>query len=98
VERHDGDGRYAVVYAAELGELAGALVAWRHPERRGGGRAGGSNNGLAARCRCGRRIRVGPGRLRGGADQLRGMRRRLHRLAGVGRPRRVSGEGGAPAR
>ncbi|MGH3233143.1 MAG: hypothetical protein ACRDOH_07785 [Streptosporangiaceae bacterium] len=50
----------AAVYAAEIGDLAGALVAWRHPERRGGGRAGGSNNGLAARCGCGRRIRVAP--------------------------------------
>jgi hypothetical protein len=47
----------AAVYAAEVEDLAAALVAWRRPEGRCGGRAG-SNNGVAARCGCGRRIRI----------------------------------------
>jgi len=47
----------AAAYAAEVGDLAAALVAWRRPEGRRGGRAG-SDNGLAARCGCGRRIRI----------------------------------------
>lgn len=58
----------AEAYQAELGELAGAIVAWRHTE---GSAALGSgdgddegkqpnNNGYAARCECGRRIRVAP--------------------------------------
>jgi hypothetical protein len=47
----------AAVYAAEVEDLAVALVAWRRPEGRRGGRAG-SNNGVAARCGCGRRIRI----------------------------------------
>jgi len=47
----------AAVYAAEVEDLAAALVAWRRPEGRRGGRAG-SNNGVAARCGCGRRIRI----------------------------------------
>jgi hypothetical protein len=46
----------AARYAAELDDLAAALVAWRHPEHRAG--RAGSNNGTAARCPCGRRIRV----------------------------------------
>jgi hypothetical protein len=46
----------ADVYAPVLDQLAGALVAWRRP---GPGQSRpGSNNGLAARCPCGRRIRV----------------------------------------
>jgi len=41
----------------ELRRLEAALVAYRHVE--GGGRGGRtSNNGVAARCGCGRRIRV----------------------------------------
>lgn len=58
----------AAAYEAELGELSAAIVAWRHSERSAalagdddgegeGGRAS-NNNGLAARCECGRRIRV----------------------------------------
>lgn len=42
----------AAVYVAEVEDLA-----WRRPEGRRGGRAG-SNNGVAARCGCGRRIRI----------------------------------------
>jgi hypothetical protein len=49
-------GAAAAAYAAELDALAAALVAWRRPGGRRGGRAAGSNNGLAARC--GRRVRV----------------------------------------
>jgi hypothetical protein len=47
----------AAAYAAELAGLAGALMAWGRPEGRSAARAG-SNNGLAARCGCGRRVRV----------------------------------------
>lgn len=59
----------AAAYQDELAELAGAIVAWRHTE--GGAALTGSgddptsgrqtsNNGLAARCPCGRRIRIAP--------------------------------------
>lgn len=49
----------AALYRAELGRLDAALVAWRHGESNGG-RGGriSSNNPVAARCECGRRIRV----------------------------------------
>jgi len=49
----------AVLYRAEVRRLDAALVAYRHAEL-GNGRGGrtGSNNGVAARCECGRRIRV----------------------------------------
>ena len=48
----------AALYRAELRRLDAALVAYRHVE--GGGRGGraSNNNGVAARCGCGRRIRV----------------------------------------
>jgi hypothetical protein len=46
----------AARYAPVLADLGTALVAWRHPEHRGSRPA--SNNGVAARCPCGRRIRV----------------------------------------
>lgn len=46
----------AGIYAYEMVALTAALVAWRHPEA--GRRSGSSNNGVAARCPCGRRIRV----------------------------------------
>jgi len=46
----------AALYHGELRRLDAALVAFRHAEH-GTGRAS-SNNGLAARCECGRRIRV----------------------------------------
>jgi hypothetical protein len=52
-------GATAALYRAEVRLLEAALVAWRLGE--GTGRAGGrgsSNNGTAARCGCGRRIRV----------------------------------------
>lgn len=50
----------ADVYAAQLTELAAALVAFRHPEVRGTGKAPKSNNGVVAICECPepRRIRV----------------------------------------
>jgi len=49
----------AALYRGELRRLDAALVAFRHAEL-GNGRGGraSSNNGLAARCGCGRRIRV----------------------------------------
>lgn len=49
----------AALYRGELRRLDAALVAFRHAEL-GNGRGGraSSNNGLAARCECGRRIRV----------------------------------------
>ncbi|SRR6266487_755560 len=52
----------AAAYKSELRRLDAALVAWRHADPRPG-RAGGrvsNNNGLSARCGCGRRIRVAP--------------------------------------
>lgn len=55
----------AARYTAELGDLAAALTVWRHPEHRGGGRTS-SNNGVAARCPCGRRIRVAESVLKDG--------------------------------
>lgn len=47
----------AADYGDELGELSGALVAYRRTYGPAGGR-GGSNNGVAAKCGCNRRIRV----------------------------------------
>jgi hypothetical protein len=49
----------AARYRGELRRLEGALVAYRHVEG-GTGRGGraSNNNGVAARCECGRRIRV----------------------------------------
>lgn len=49
----------AALYRAEVRRLDAALVAYRHAEL-GTGRGGrtSSNNGVAARCECGRRIRV----------------------------------------
>ena len=49
----------AALYRAELRRLDAALVAYRHAEL-GDGRGGraSSNNGVSARCGCGRRIRV----------------------------------------
>jgi len=49
----------AALYRAELRRLDAALVAYRHAElgNRRGGRTS-SNNGVAARCACDRRIRV----------------------------------------
>jgi hypothetical protein len=49
----------AALYRAELRRLDAALVAYRHAEP-GDGRGGraSSNNGVSARCGCGRRIRV----------------------------------------
>jgi hypothetical protein len=49
----------AALYRAELRRLDAALVTHRHADS-GAGRGGraSSNNGLAARCGCGRRIRV----------------------------------------
>jgi hypothetical protein len=49
----------AALYRAEVRRLDAALVAFRHAEA-GNGRGGraNNNNGLAARCGCGRRIRV----------------------------------------
>jgi hypothetical protein len=48
----------AARYRAELARLDAALVTWRHAEGSGRGSRASSNNGLAARCDCGRRIRV----------------------------------------
>jgi hypothetical protein len=47
----------AAVYRVQVDQLAAAMVVFRHPNGSGSGRAG-SNNGVAARCPCGRRIRV----------------------------------------
>lgn len=49
----------AALYRAELRRLDAALVAFRHADA-GNGRGGraNNNNGQAARCECGRRIRV----------------------------------------
>lgn len=48
----------AALYRPELRRLEEALVAWRHAEGRGRGGRASSNNGVAARCQCGRRIRI----------------------------------------
>jgi hypothetical protein len=48
----------AALYRPELRRLEDALVAWRHAEGRGRGGRASSNNGVAARCQCGRRIRI----------------------------------------
>ena len=47
----------AALYGPHVQALGEALVAWRHPNGRASGR-GSSNNGVSARCGCGRRIRV----------------------------------------
>jgi hypothetical protein len=49
----------ATLYRADLRRLGAALVAYRHGEGTSGlGGRVSSNNGVAARCECGRRIRV----------------------------------------
>jgi hypothetical protein len=48
----------AALYRAELRRLEDALVAWRHADGQGRGARASSNNGTAALCGCGRRIRV----------------------------------------
>lgn len=48
----------AALYRAELRRLDDALVAWRHADGAGRGGRANSNNGVAAVCGCGRRIRV----------------------------------------
>jgi hypothetical protein len=47
----------ATAYAREVDALASALTAFRRPGASGSGRSS-SNNGVSARCGCGRRIRV----------------------------------------
>jgi hypothetical protein len=47
----------AALYRSEIRRLEAAITAFRHGEPRGHGRVS-SNNGVAARCECGRRIRV----------------------------------------
>lgn len=47
----------AAAYRGELQGLDAAITAFRHAEPRSRGRAN-SNNGVAARCGCGRRIRI----------------------------------------
>jgi hypothetical protein len=69
----------AALYRAEVRRLDAALVAFRHADA-GNGRGGraNNNNGVAARCECGRRIRVSESVLAaGGADHLRRLRDRL---------------------
>ena len=51
-------GATAALYRPELRRLEDALVAWRHAEGRGRGGRASSNNGVAARCQCSRRIRI----------------------------------------
>jgi hypothetical protein len=46
------------LYRAEIRRLEAAITAYRHAEHGGRGGRGSSNNGVAARCSCGRRIRV----------------------------------------
>jgi hypothetical protein len=48
----------AALYRAELRRLDEALVAWRHANGQGRGGRANNNNGVAALCSCGRRIRV----------------------------------------
>jgi hypothetical protein len=48
----------AALYRAELRRLDEALVAWRHADGAGRGGRASSNNGVAAVCGCGRRVRV----------------------------------------
>ena len=48
----------AALYRGEVRRLDAALVAFRYTEGGGRGGRGSSNNGLSARCECGRRIRV----------------------------------------
>jgi len=48
----------AVLYRIELRRLEEALVAWRHADGHGRGGRANNNNGVAALCSCGRRIRV----------------------------------------
>jgi hypothetical protein len=56
----------AAVYRGELHRLDAALVAWRHADRASGSGRANSNNGVAAVCGCGRRIRVAPSVLAAG--------------------------------
>jgi len=46
------------LYQAELRSLETAITAFRHAEPRGRGGRASSNNGVPARCECGRRIRI----------------------------------------
>lgn len=57
----------AMLYRGEIRRLEAAIIAFRHsePHRRGGTRTS-SNNGVAARCGCGRRIRVAESILKAG--------------------------------
>lgn len=48
----------AALYRTELRRLEAALVAYRHADSNGRGGRASSNNGVAARCGCDRRIRV----------------------------------------
>ena len=48
----------AALYRTELRRLEDALVAWRHADGQGRGGRASNNNGVAAFCSCGRRIRV----------------------------------------
>jgi len=48
----------AALYRAEVRRLESALVAWRLGEGSGRGGRANNNNGVAALCECGRRIRV----------------------------------------
>jgi hypothetical protein len=48
----------AKAYRAEIRRLEAAITAFRHAERSARGGRANSNNGVAARCECGRRIRV----------------------------------------
>ena len=48
----------AALYLAELRRLDDAVVAWRQADGAGRGGRTSSNNGVAAVCECGRRIRV----------------------------------------
>jgi hypothetical protein len=56
----------AALYWAELRGLDADLVAWRHADGRGRGGRASSNNGIAARCGCGRRVRVAESVLQAG--------------------------------
>jgi hypothetical protein len=48
----------AALYRGEIRRLDAAITAFRHAEPRGRGGRASNNNGVPARCSCGRRIRV----------------------------------------
>ena len=77
----------AAAYRAELRRLDAALVTWRHADRVAPDGRASSNNGLSARCGCGRRIRVSASVLGAGPHHLRHLRHRLH-LTSEARPGR----------